>query len=135
MQHAYYILTTSLVQVTVTDHDAGRYRHGGGGRRGGVTHATLSLANKTPLACAVLLGYYNDMLLSPVCLTEMPITGEKLYVVYKAVADHLYSPPITSIDPTRESTGSEMVSREIDPVDPVLFTDLLTTDNFPQTEY
>ena len=53
-------------------------------------------------------------------------------MIEKVVADPLDSPPIASIDPTQESTGSEMVSREIDPV---LFIPLPTTDNFPQTEH
>ena len=46
------------------------------------------------------------------------------------MAGTLDSPAITSIDPTLELTGSEIVSREIDPV---LFTHLLTTDNFPSS--
>ena len=39
----------------------------------------------------------------------------------------LLAPPITWIDPPQESTGSEIVSREMDPV---LFIHLLTPDNF-----
>ena len=48
------------------------------------------------------------------------------------VADPLDSPPITSIEPTQELTGSEIVPCEIDPV---LFFHLLTTNTFPQTEH
>ena len=63
------------------------------------------------------------------CLAEMPITGEKSQVGYKAAADPLDSPPIASIDPTQERTGSETAFV------PMLFVHLLTTDNFPQTEH
>ena len=41
--------------------------------------------------------------------------------------DPLDSPPITSIDPTQGLIGSEIVSREIDPVLLIL---LLTADHF-----
>ena len=64
----------------------------------------------------------------PICLTDMCITGEKSWAVYKAVADPLDGPPITSVDPTQELTISEIVSREIDPV---LFIHLPTTDDLP----
>ena len=54
--------------------------------------------------------------------------GEKiLSSPEKVVADPLDSPPITSMDPTQEWTGSEIVSRE---TDPVLFLLLLATDTF-----
>ena len=43
------------------------------------------------------------------------------------MADPLDSPPSASIDPTQESTGPEIVSREIDPV---LFIPLHTADDF-----
>ena len=55
----------------------------------------------------------------------MPVTGEESSVVQKAVADPLDSPPITSIDPTQEWTGSEFVSRDMDPE---LLVHPLTTD-------
>ena len=44
------------------------------------------------------------------------------------MADPLDSPLIISIDPSKELTGSEIVTREIDPV---LFILLLTMEQFP----
>ena len=49
-------------------------------------------------------------------------------MVYKVVADPLGSPPITSMHPTQELIGTEIVSCKIDPV---LFIHMFTTDNFP----
>ena len=56
----------------------------------------------------------------------MLTTGEKYNVVQYVVADPWDNRPITSIDPTQELTGPEIVYLEIFPV---LFIHLLTTYN------